>query len=117
MPSNAHMQECMNNCQECKEVCEETLTHMLMRGGDHMDPEHIRLMLDCIQICQTSADFLRRQSSYHIYTCKACAEICEACAESCEDMGKEHTTLQECADVCYRCAESCREMSRTARAA
>jgi hypothetical protein len=113
-----HLQECIRLCWECRDICQDTLyNHNLERGGDHIDAQNIRLMTDCIEICQTAADLMRRHSMLHRVTCQACAEICDACAESCEKMGSSHTMIQRCAEACRRCATSCRAMSSMKQAA
>ena len=105
------MQHCMELCQRCHDTCLETLTHhCLAVGGKHAEKNHVRLMLDCIEICQTSANYLRRGSPQHAAICRACAEVCQACAESCEQLGE----MDECARICRECAESCRQMSQAA---
>jgi hypothetical protein len=66
---SAEMRECIQNCLDCHRICTETVTHCLMMGGEHAAAEHIGLMLDCAQICQTSADFMLRMSHFHHQTC------------------------------------------------
>src|ERR1700722_2417543 len=113
-----HMQECIRLCWECRDTCQDTLfNHNLERGGSHIDAENIRLMIDCMEICQTAADLMRRHSRMHRVTCSACADICDACAESCERMGSMHATIQRCAEICRRCAASCRAMCEMKQAA
>ena len=107
-PLSAEMQHCIQQCQNCHAVCvSEASAHCLERGGKHVEPEHFRTMLDCAEICQTSANFMLRNSNLHIHTCRACAEVCEACARSCEQVGD----MQGCVEACRRCAESCRKMA------
>jgi hypothetical protein len=72
--------------------------------------DHAVLMNDCIQACQTAADFMVRGSARHAVECAACAEVCEACAASCEAFDCDE--MKACADICRRCARSCRDMSR-----
>ncbi len=109
-------QNCITTCWECRDECQKTLfTHCLYEGGKHVTPEHVKLMTDCIQICQAAADFMTRQSSLHASVCAACDEICEACAKSCEAIGGEH--MKRCAEICRRCAQTCREMSQMKKAA
>ena len=56
---DAAMQECIRNCQECHATCLHMATnHCLEMGGKHVEPEHLRLMLACAEICQTSANFM-----------------------------------------------------------
>jgi hypothetical protein len=101
---------CIERCQECHEVCLATIPHCLEMGGEHARPAHIRLMLDCVEICQTCADFLLRGSELHRLTCGACAEVCRRCADDCDRLGDDET-MKACADVCRRCAESCARMA------
>ena len=101
------MKECIETCLECHRTCLEHFTQMcLEKGGKHVEKKHATLMLDCIDICATSADFMTRQSEFHKLTCRACAEICSACADSCEEIG-----MTECAEQCRKCAASCGGMA------
>ncbi len=108
---NKEMQACIENCRKCHEVCLETIFHCLQKGGQHASSDHILLLSDCAQICQTSADFMSRGSSFHAQTCGICAEICEQCAEDCESMADDQH-MKVCAKECRRCAESCQQMSQ-----
>ena len=103
------MEMCIEICQECHATCLETVMHCLAMGGEHATPGHIGLMLDCADICRTSADFMLRGSARHRLTCAACAEICEACAVECDRFADEF--MKACAMACRRCAASCREMA------
>jgi hypothetical protein len=106
-----HMQECLELCQDCHKACMETLVYCLQQGGKHSEANHIRLMIDCSEICQTSANFLQRGSNLHRYTCGACAEVCQRCADDCARMSQDNR-MAACAEMCRRCAESCRKMSQ-----
>jgi hypothetical protein len=102
------MQECAAECLNCYRVCTQMLAgHCLDAGGKHVEPAHFRLMLDCADICQTSANFLLRGSTMHQQICAITEEICEACATSCEQVGD----MDECVAVCRTCAEQCRKMA------
>lgn len=106
----ASMDDCIANCSDCHRICLETLSHCLAAGGRHAQPDHIRLLIDCAEICRTSADFMIRESPLHRLTCGTCAEICARCAEDCAAMG-EDPAMALCAEACRRCAESCRTMA------
>ncbi len=107
------MQQCIENCQTCHATCLQMLSqHCLEVGGKHVEPTHFRLMLDCAQICATSADFMLRGSAHHTHICRECAEICAKCADSCEQVGG----MEECVRACRACAESCSEMGGAAAA-
>jgi len=110
---SADMQQCIQECLTCHSVCLSTVQHCLQMGGQHAEARHITTLLDCAEICQTSANFMLRGSELHTRTCGVCAEVCTRCAEECERMGS-HTQMQACAERCRRCADSCRRMSAMA---
>jgi hypothetical protein len=109
MLHNARLRDCIQECLDCYQICLETASgHCLEQGGDHVEPEHFRLMLDCAEICRTSADFMIRRSNAHRQTCDLCAQICERCAIECESF--DDRRMQACAEACRRCAAECAEM-------
>jgi hypothetical protein len=101
---------CLEACQSCHEVCLETLTHCLARGGEHAEASHIRALLDCAQICATSADFMLRGSPRHGSVCDVCADACTECAASCGKL--DGAEMQRCAEECRECAAQCRVMAK-----
>jgi hypothetical protein len=106
---NAQMQQCIDHCLACHSVClREAMNHCLETGGRHSEPAHFRLMINCAEICQTSANFMLSHSALHARVCGVCAEVCEACARSCEQV----SDMDECVQACRRCAESCRQMAQ-----
>jgi hypothetical protein len=107
----AEMQSCIEECLECHRICLETAVHCLKMGGKHAAADHITALLDCADICETSANFMLRGSPDHAETCDVCAVVCDRCAESCEALGKQDDLMRRCAQVCRQCAESCREMA------
>ncbi|HAJ64136.1 MAG TPA: ferredoxin [Cyanobacteria bacterium UBA8543] len=116
---NQEMQQCIENCLDCHSICLNTVTYCLQKGGQHAEPAHIRLLQDCAEICQTSANYMLRGSTLHTRTCGVCAEVCERCAQECDseallrsaDRMGDDTQMKACADMCRRCAESCGQMS------
>lgn len=107
---SAEMRDCIQECQSCHAVCLETVSHCLQKRGEHAEAEHIRLLLDCVEICQTSANFMLRGSDLHVRTCGVCAEVCDRCAEECERMADDEM-MRRCAEACRQCAASCRQMA------
>jgi hypothetical protein len=112
---SAEMRKCIENCSNCHNICLETVQHCLIMGGKHAEASHIRLLLDCAQICATSADFMLRGSEFHARTCGVCAEVCERCAEDCERLAGDDELMLRCAGMCRQCAESCRAMAEMAK--
>lgn len=98
--TSQEMEECITGCLACHAICLQTVEHCLEAGGAHAAQEHIRLLLDCAELCESSAHFMIRQSPFEGRICALCAEACRACEEACRRMG-------DAADL--RCAESCRQ--------
>lgn len=108
---SSEMQQCIQNCMECHRICTEMVSHCLSLGGQHAESPHITLLLDCANICATSADFMIRGSQYHGRTCGVCAEVCAACADDCERIAGGDEMMMRCVEVCRRCADSCKQMA------
>lgn len=104
------MQECIEECLNCHAVCTMTLQHCLATGGERAEVNLVGILLDCAEICQTSANFMLRGSPYHVITCASCAELCRACEEACRSVASDEQ-LGHCAEVCASCAESCDRMA------
>jgi hypothetical protein len=107
--SNLNFSSCIETCLQCHQACLHiAMTHCLETGGDHVQAEHFRLMMNCAEICQTAANFMLSQSPLHVVVCAACAEVCIACADSCEQIGD----MEECVNTCHRCAQQCESMGK-----
>jgi hypothetical protein len=104
------MKPCVQECLECHQLCLETIQYCLSQGGNLADADHIRLLADCAEICQTSANFMLRDSDLHMIVCEACAEICQQCFESCNRQ-KGDSQMKACAAACRQCAEACQQMA------
>ncbi len=104
--ASAGLAECIEACADCETVCQESVMHSLQRGGEHAHLLHMRLLLDCAQLCSTTHDLMLRSSDFYHQQCRVCAEACERCAQSCERLGGEQ--MRRCAEACRRCAEACR---------
>lgn len=102
------MEACITECLNCHRTClHMAMTHCLEAGGKHSDPSHLRLMLNCAEICQTSANFMISGSEMHHLTCGVCAQVCRRCQESCESI----EGMEGCAKACSACAQTCQAMA------
>lgn len=108
LPTN--LRRCIADCGDCQGTCLGTVAHCLTLGGKYTEAQHIRVMLDCAEICQVAANFMLRRSTLHSHVCRACAEISEACARSCDALANGDEQIRQCVESCRRCAQSCREM-------
>lgn len=106
--SESPMQDAIRACLDCHSMClRMAMGYCLERGGRHAEQKHLRLMINCAELCQTSANFMLSDSPLHGRVCLICAEACEACAKSCEQVGD----MRDCVEECQDCAKSCRTMT------
>ncbi|CAL1239474.1 four-helix bundle copper-binding protein [Candidatus Methylocalor cossyra] len=108
--ANEQLQACIQECVDCHRACLETAAYCLEQGGRHAEPDHLRLLFDCAEICQTSANFMLRRSDLYPLICEVCAEICAECADGC-DAFEGDARLERCAEACRACAERCQIMA------
>ena len=102
------MQTCIDHCLACSEICwRMATTHCLQLGGPHAEQPHLALMLNCAELCRTSAQFMLSGVEVHRHVCAACAKVCAACADDCEAIGQ----MNDCVAACRRCADSCAAMA------
>nr|WP_297350479.1 four-helix bundle copper-binding protein [uncultured Caldimonas sp.] len=102
------VKQCIEHCQQCRSVClSMAMGHCLEEGGAHAEREHIALMLNCAEICNTAAHFMLAGSTLHTEVCAVCAKVCGACAQSCRQLDG----MEPCVEACERCAESCADMA------
>jgi hypothetical protein len=102
------MQQCIDQCLVCYRTCMQTaMNRCLEMGGAHVEPSHFRLMINCSEMCRTTAEFMMSSSPLHAQACAACAAVCDACAQSCEQIDG----MDDCVQVCRACALSCHKMA------
>jgi hypothetical protein len=105
---SGEMRACIDECLRCYQTCQGmAMNHCLERGGKHVEPEHFRTMIACVEICRAAAHVMLAGTPLHKRICAACAEICDACAKSCEGLDG----MEECVSACRSCADSCRKMA------
>jgi hypothetical protein len=102
------LQRCIEECLDCHRMCLTMASqHCLVRGGEHVAPEHFRMMMACAEVCRASAAVMMIGADQMNRVCAACAEICDACAESCAKLDG----MGPCIEACKRCADACRSMA------
>ena len=57
---------CIQDCETCHALCVRTLAHCLQRGGEFTAHDHVTVLLDRIQICDVSRDFMLRGQSIQL---------------------------------------------------
>lgn len=105
------LDECVDSCIASHRMCLETARYCTEQGAPaHIEATHIALLLDCAELCQTTANSMLRRSPQHALLCDACARMCEACARDCAKISGD-ARMQACAQTCRDCAASCKEMA------
>jgi hypothetical protein len=108
MSMDTATQAAIKACLDCHSTClEMAMTYCVQKGGRHVEAAHLGLLMNCAEICQTSANFMLSNSPFQGRLCGVCAEVCEACARNCEQLGE----MTDCAEECRRCAKICRSMA------
>ena len=105
------LEKCISDCVGSHRMCLATGQYCIEHGGPHTAAAHLALLLDCAEMCMTTANSMLRRSPQHQVVCAACAQICDACAESCETFRGDEA-MARCAKMCRGCAGSCRMMSK-----
>lgn len=113
---SGEISNCLEECVACARTCTDTLVHCLQMGGAHAAVNHVQILLDCTQICNTTSEFMSRYSPQHGVACKACADICDRCATACDSF-KGDDAMTACAKECRKCADSCRAAAPVALSA
>ena len=104
------VKDCMEALGHCHAMCLSTAAvHCLESGGEHVRPQHFRLMLDCAASCAFAADALARKSQFHNRICALAADIAETCGKDCERIGG----MDACAAACRETARLCAEVARS----
>ena len=92
----------------CYKTCHGmAMTHCLGAGGAHAEPDHLRLMAACAEICRTTAHLLLMDSGHGRHMARECAEVCEVCATDCARVGD----MESCVAACRACAKACAALS------
>lgn len=111
MELDQRTRDCIDLCSQCEVSCETVIMHCIDMGGEHAQPNHIRALQDCADICNTTANYLARKSEFVSQACDVCARVDGACAEMCEQF-EDDEAMRSHAELCRRTAESCRSMAR-----
>lgn len=104
--------QAIDACLACHITCQEMLAyHGDETGGRQLSSQHIKRLMACIEICQTTANLLAIRAPLSEQLCEICAHICEQCATSCAAI--ENKAMHKCADVCRDCSRACYEASHS----
>jgi hypothetical protein len=102
---------CIEACNDCHRALRGFAREGARSGpGSPGDRTMWRLMLDCAEVCEATATFLRAGSVFTPQLAEACLHLCDECAAACEAAAPT-TAMDACAAACRRCAQACFAMS------
>ena len=104
----AEMERCIRECIACYEVCLETaVNHQLGLAEMELDPAHLRLLISCAEICQTTTRVMMTGSPLHKPAARICAKLCRRCAA----VSERCAGTERCAQAARACAEWCQRIA------
>jgi hypothetical protein len=80
------------------DACNAAFAHVTQQG-EVEDPELLACIVDCVDLCTTTASFIVRGSEHADDLREVCAELAKCVEESCEEYGDDEV-LTACADAC-----------------
>jgi hypothetical protein len=104
------VRRCIESTSECYTVCAETIDYCLNGARVMTEPEHVRFLIDCCEVCQTTQNTLLRASELGIMMAAVCVEACEQLAASLRAIDGDDQ-LEACAEVCDRTANCCSQLA------
>ncbi len=88
-----NLDACISICQACQSNCLTAALSMSSQiGGAYLRPAHIRSLMNCNELWQTSTHHLLTESPIHHHLSKICSELHDSCAISCEESRYELPT-------------------------
>ena len=87
----------------CASVLYETFDYCLGQGGEHVEKEHLKCLVDTADIVTLYANFVARDSEKASELRPIVADSVKCAQEKCEAFDDEGMTA--CADVCRECYE------------
>ena len=109
MPSATDLRAAFLACLRAHQACEDAVAQAL-RGEDAVD-DRVGTLLDCADVCRTTARYIRYGSPLLRGTAGVAAELCARAAEACAAlaavpvMAAHAEALQRAAGCCRRVAE------------
>lgn len=97
----------LKTLQECGAVCDNMTTMVLTKPDLQFRTNQLQLLRDCANICDTTENFVARNSPFAKTIADECAYICETCGTECSRFPDMES--QRCAQICFKCVDECRQ--------
>jgi len=109
VPSPTDLRAAFLACLRAHEACEAAVGQVL-RTDDGAVDERVGALLDCADVCRTTARQIRHGSPLLRGTAGVAAELCERAAEACAALARV-PAMQGYAEACRRSAACCRRLA------
>jgi hypothetical protein len=109
LPSASDLRAAFLACLRAHEACEAAVGHVL-DGGEGPVDERVGTLLDCADVCRTTARHIRHGSPLVRGTAGVAAELCERAAEACAALVAV-PAMRLHAEACRRSAACCRRLA------
>jgi hypothetical protein len=109
LPSASDLRAAFLACLRAHEACEAAVAHALRANEAGVD-ERVGTLLDCADVCRTTARHIRHGSALLRGTAGVAAELCERAAEACAALGAAPAMATH-AETCRRSAACCRRVA------
>lgn len=109
LPSPGDLRAAFLACLRAHEACEAAVGHVLRAGEGAVD-ERVGTLLDCSDVCRTTARHIRQGSPLLRGTAGVAAELCERAAEACAALAAL-PAMATYAETCRRSAGCCRRVA------
>jgi hypothetical protein len=107
------IEECVAKCLDCRSLCMKVVDHCWRLRKIKRECPDIRPLLNCAEMCATTARFMLRGSEFCRELCVLCAQVCQCCADQFRGVHDE-TEIEACAAACRQCAECCERIAGVA---
>src|SRR3954447_22792005 len=105
------VRECIKATSECYSVSAETFRYCVEGEMDLRDPQLMRLLIDCCEVCQATQNSMLRGSDLSLMWAAVCVEACGELAAGGRDVDGSDEQLTHCAEACDETADCCRRLA------
>lgn len=103
---DSNLRRFVAECSMCHDVCEAAIAYVLQVRDDRVDPDLVRTLIDCSEVCKAGVDITSHGSRSFQQFAAAFSEVCERCAVEC-DCFPDDEPMRTCAEECRRCGRAC----------
>ncbi len=109
---NSKMLDCIDKCLYSYITCWKTRQGFSSSAGEDGLASLNPSLLECAEICRTTASSLHWDSAFWEASCALCADACATCAWACSRFSSDEQ-IKAVLDACGECMTACRELAES----